>query len=142
MRGSGAVGFAGSIRPAGNRIDYAVLVELYGTSGSSREGPNVYTTTISGNPRKAAVPTSYIERQNLTMRMCMRRFTRKTNAFSEKVEMHAHAVALHFWTLLQLRPIPPNLGHNTGDGGRRDGVDTAARAVQRGNYGVRLQHHQ
>jgi hypothetical protein len=51
---------------------------------------------VSGNPDPKHISTSYAERQNLTMRMHMRRFTRLTNAFAKKVENHAHAVALHF----------------------------------------------
>jgi hypothetical protein len=51
---------------------------------------------IAGNPAKGDISTSYVERQNLTMRMSMRRFTRLTNAFSKKVENLAYAVALHF----------------------------------------------
>jgi hypothetical protein len=51
---------------------------------------------ITGRPNPKYISTSYIERQNLTMRMGMRRFTRLTNAFSKKVENHGHAVALHY----------------------------------------------
>ena len=51
---------------------------------------------ITGNPHESKISTSHIERQNLTMRMQMRRFTRLTNAFSKKAENHAHAVSLHF----------------------------------------------
>jgi len=54
------------------------------------------TNTVSGTPNADHISTSYVERQNLTMRMRMRRFTRLTNAFSKKIANHEHAVALHY----------------------------------------------
>jgi IS1 family transposase len=86
-------------------IDYAMLEKHFGTapmgrSAASRYSPAKLTSlkaaNISGNPNPKYVSTSYVERQNLTMRMHMRRFTRLTNGFSKKIEMHAHSVALHF----------------------------------------------
>lgn len=85
-----------------NGVDYAMLVKLYGQSpeGQRRYSPPECVGTekhwIMGQPVKAEVSTSFVERQNLTMRMNMRRFTRPTNAFSKKLDNHMHAVALHF----------------------------------------------
>jgi IS1 family transposase len=85
-----------------NGIDYAQLVKQYGEAPEPerRYSPAVCTgahkTTVTGEPDWAHVSTSFIERQNLTMRMHMRRFTRLTNAFSKKIQNHAHAIALHF----------------------------------------------
>jgi len=86
----------------GGAVDYAMLQKIYGPDpeGEKRYSPaacvGAEKIVISGNPDVKLVSTSYVERQNLTMRMCMRRFTRLTNAFSKKVENLAHAVALHF----------------------------------------------
>lgn len=86
----------------GKRVDYAMLVKTYGQApeGQRRYSPPQIVGTESvcctGKPDPAQISTSFVERQNLTMRMGMRRFTRLTNAFSKKVENHAHAVALHF----------------------------------------------
>jgi hypothetical protein len=87
----------------GSDIDYAQLIKLYGSDQAPEEtrySPAVCIGArphqISGAPEPKHISTSYVERQNLTMRMHMRRFTRLTNAFSKKLENHVAAISLHF----------------------------------------------
>lgn len=88
----------------GSKVDFAQLVKQYSNRSVDKEGKldkrTKYTgaerIVIEGNPDKRYISTSHIERQNLTMRMHMRRFTRKTNAFSKKMDNHCYAIALHF----------------------------------------------
>jgi hypothetical protein len=94
----------------GGDVDWATIHKQYRTEhrGEGRYSPPICTGVSVkrrlGDPDPAKVSTSYVERQNLTMRMSMRRFTRLTNAFSKNVENHAAAVAIHFMHYNFARP--------------------------------------
>jgi len=98
----------------GSEIDYAMLVKIYGADreeSEARYSPaecmGCRMIPMSGNPKARDISTSFVERQNLTMRMQMRRFTRLTNAFSKKIDNLGYAVALHFMHyILYLRYKP------------------------------------
>ena len=87
----------------GSNVDYAMLVKLYGAdrdASEARYSPadciGCREVVVSGSPNPKHISTSFIERQNLTMRMHMRRFTRLTNAFSKKIENHIASIAIHY----------------------------------------------
>lgn len=94
----------------GSEVDYAMLIKIYGQQpdGEKRYSPAECVATetqiMQGNPDTKKISTSYVERQNLTMRMNMRRFTRLTNAFSKKIQNLEYAVALHFMYYNFCRP--------------------------------------
>ena len=110
-------------------VDYAVIKKICGVEeqkGNRRYSPakclGAEKEKVWGHPDPVHISTSYVERQNLTMRMGMRRFTRLTNGFSKKVENLAHAVSLHFMTL-QFRATPQDFGESLppdASYGRRD----------------------
>ncbi len=87
----------------GADVDYAQLVKMYGATSESAKGryspaecTGIRKRRVTGSPDKDLVSTSYVERQNLTMRMSMRRFTRLTNGFSKKIDNHVHMLSLYF----------------------------------------------
>ena len=88
----------------GSEVDYSMLVKLYGAADGNQQerrySPGqccgTITGTVSGDPDPAHVSTSFVERQNLTMRMSMKRFARLSNGFSKKIENHEHAIAMHY----------------------------------------------
>ncbi len=94
----------------GAEVDYAMLIKLYGAepAGEGRYSPakcnGTNSRVITGYPDLSKISTSFAERQNLTMRMSMRRFTRLTNAFSKKLDNHMLAIALYFMHYNFVRP--------------------------------------
>ena len=82
-------------------VDYARLIKIYGDEAKQekRYSPSNFVearcSAVTGDPDRKHISTSYVERQNLSMRMSMRRFTRLTNAFSKKLENHMRAISLH-----------------------------------------------
>lgn len=87
----------------GDDIDFGMLIKIYGDPPKGTGNANrssfcigAKKKDVTGNPDEKHISTSFVERQNLTMRMGMRRFTRSTNGFSKKIENHIYAIALHF----------------------------------------------
>jgi hypothetical protein len=118
-----------------DRCDFAQLIKIY---AAPREGEQRYSlaevveavpVVINGNPDPARICTSHVERQNLTMRMQIRRLTRLTNALSKKLENHKAAVALHFgfYNFCQLHgSLRGHPGHGSGNYGSCVGCEGTA----------------
>jgi len=106
LTSDGWVSYNDAVRDAFvDEIDYGQLIKQYADPGPQAEAARRYSPSecvgaerrpILGNPDPRYISTSHVERQNLTMRMGMRRFTRLTNAFSKKAENHVNAISLHF----------------------------------------------
>jgi len=126
-----------------DNIDFAQLIKIYG--GGSADTPErkyspaectgVEVKIVAGDPDPAHISTSYVERQNLSMRMGMRRFTRLTNAFSKKIEFHAHAVSLYFMYYNFCR-VHSSLTINNADGTRTKRTPAMAAGVARHPWSV------
>jgi IS1 family transposase len=136
----------------GDDVDYAMLIKEFGAedAGAGRYSPPKCTGTvrkpIMGSPEAEHVSTSYVERQNLTMRMAMRRFTRLTNAFSKKLANLEHAVSLHF-AYYKFLPRSQDAACHSGDGSGADGPRVVDRGFARalaaaGRCGVGIQDRQ